>query len=99
MSPESNPRWGRGAYESGSDHGGERISGGGGDFDVIGESSGDDEACAVCLSRAPERALRPSGHARCCRRCVVETVCTWRQAGPPRCAFCRAPFHTMVFLD
>ncbi len=57
------------------------------------------EACAVCLSRAPDCALRPCGHARCCRQCVVETVCTWRQAGPPRCALCRAPFHTMVFLE
>ncbi len=57
------------------------------------------EACAVCLSRAPDCELQPCGHARCCRRCVVETVCTWRQTGPPRCALCRAPFHTMVFLE
>jgi hypothetical protein len=56
------------------------------------------EACAVCLSRAPDCALRPCGHARFCRQCVVETVCTWQQEGPPRCALCRAPFHTMVFL-
>ncbi len=64
----------------------------------VGEDDIDHDECAVCLSRAPDCALRPCGHARCCRRCVVETVCTWRQAGPPRCSLCRAPFHTMDFL-
>ncbi len=61
--------------------------------------AGEGDACAVCLARAPDCELRPCGHARCCRRCVVETVCTWRQQGPPRCALCRAPFHTMTFLE
>jgi hypothetical protein len=99
ISPEPNPTWGRGADEYCSDHGGERTSGGVGEYDYLSEGSGDEEVCAVCLSRAPDCALRPCGHARCCRRCVVETVCTWRQAGPPRCALCRAPFHTMEFID
>ena len=58
----------------------------------------DGEACAVCLARAPDCELRPCGHICCCRRCAVETVCTWRQEGPPRCVLCRAPFHAMVFL-
>jgi hypothetical protein len=67
--------------------------------DVNGGEDGDDaDACAVCLSRAPDCELRPCGHARCCRRCVVATICTWQQEGPPRCALCRAPFHAMVFL-
>ena len=64
-----------------------------------GADDGDEDACAVCLARAPDCELQPCGHARCCRRCVIETVCTWRQEGPPRCALCRAPFHTMVFLE
>ncbi len=63
------------------------------------DDGGDADACAVCLSRAPDCELRPCGHARFCRRCVVENICTWRQAGPPRCALCRAPFHAMVFLE
>ena len=62
------------------------------------DDGGDADACAVCLSRAPDCELRPCGHARFCRRCVVENICTWRQAGPPRCALCRAPFQAIVFL-
>jgi hypothetical protein len=63
------------------------------------DDGSDADTCAVCLSRAPDCELRPCGHARCCRQCVVETVCTWRQSGAPRCAFCRAPFHAMVFFE
>ena len=60
--------------------------------------NGDDGgACAVCLVRAPDCELQPCGHTCCCRSCAVETVCTWRQDGPPRCVLCRAPFHAMVF--
>ncbi len=71
------------------------------DTPISGGADDNDEgdACAVCLARAPDCELWPCGHARCCRRCVVETVCTWRQEGPPRCALCRAPIHTMVFLE
>ncbi len=63
-----------------------------------GDGDGGD-VCAVCLACALDCELHPCGHARCCRRCVVETVCTWRQEGPPRCALCRAPFHAMVFFE
>ncbi len=72
----------------------------GGADDGDGEDDGEEsDACAVCLARAPDCELRPCGHARFCRRCVVETVCTWRQEGPPRCALCRAQFHAIVFLE
>jgi hypothetical protein len=79
------------------------ASGDGADKGSADDNKGDDDeeedACAVCLARAPDCELRPCGHARFCRRCVVETVCTWRQEGPPRCALCRAPFDEMVFLE
>ncbi len=63
-----------------------------------GADDSDGDACAVCLARAPDCELQPCGHTRCCKQCVVETVCIWQQKGPPRCALCRAPFHAMVFL-
>ncbi len=68
-----------------------KLEGGGDIYD-------DGNECAVCLSRAPDCELRPCGHARFCRSCIVETVCSWAQEGPPRCAFCRAPFHAMIFF-
>mmetsp|Transcript_77792 Transcript_77792/g.209656 ORF Transcript_77792/g.209656 Transcript_77792/m.209656 type:complete len:126 (+) Transcript_77792:638-1015(+) len=59
----------------------------------------EDATCVICMERPSDVRLRPCGHDRFCRRCIVETVCQWSCFGPPCCPLCRAPFGTMVFSE
>mmetsp|Transcript_55614 Transcript_55614/g.146740 ORF Transcript_55614/g.146740 Transcript_55614/m.146740 type:complete len:251 (-) Transcript_55614:173-925(-) len=59
----------------------------------------EDDLCVVCMDRLANLQLMPCAHSRFCRRCIVETICTWTKASPPSCPLCRSPFDVMTLLS
>mmetsp|Transcript_69230 Transcript_69230/g.184519 ORF Transcript_69230/g.184519 Transcript_69230/m.184519 type:complete len:196 (+) Transcript_69230:208-795(+) len=62
-------------------------------------SEEDDDTCIVCMERQNSIQLFPCAHRNFCRRCIVETLCTWNKASAPTCPMCRTEFDMMVLFS
>jgi len=58
-----------------------------------------DDACILCMERAPDMMLIPCGHRCFCRKCIVETICIAIRSEAPACPLCRTTIDNMVLLD